>query len=293
MRKIGAHVSIVGGMELAIGRAEALGCNCVQIFSGSPRTWARSPLNTVPVEKIYSKQKELLVTPIVTHSLYLLNLAAANLDAVEKSVKALIYDMEFDALVKGGGIVVHLGSDQGRGWEAVKDQVISAIKMIITSSPNEALFLIENAAGQQGKIPSDFAQIRELLDAVNSPQLGWCLDTCHTFVAGYALGPESAKLSSKHERNGRGVTAEEAITKYDLWSTLMCVHVNDSKGEFGSGLDRHENLGEGYIPKTDLEHFLNLPQLDKKIPLILEVPGFDGNGPDAQNVALLKKSVGE
>jgi deoxyribonuclease IV len=289
-RKIGAHVSIAGGMDLAIERAHAIGCNCVQIFSGSPRTWSRGNLSTVPKEKIYSKQQELLVSPIVTHALYLLNIASENEALVAKSIAALEYDMAFDSLVKGSGIVVHLGSDQGRGWEAVREQVAAHIKTIISKSPSDATFLIENSAGQQGKIPSNFEHIRWLLDQVNSPQLGWCFDTCHSFAAGYALGKVGAKEKALIDRNQRDSTAEEAIEKYNLWSSLKCIHVNDSKGALGSGLDRHENLGQGQIPLEDLRYFLNLKQLHD-LPLILEVPGYDDTGPDAQNVQFLKDLV--
>jgi deoxyribonuclease IV len=290
MRKIGAHVSIAGGIDLAIERAQAIGCNCVQIFSGSPRTWGRGTLDAIPKEKIYSKQQELLVSPIVTHALYLVNIASENEALVEKSIKALEYDMAFDSLVKGSGIVVHLGSDQGRGWEAVREQVADTVKSIIAHSPKDATFLIENAAGQQGKIPSNFEHIRWLLDAVDSPQLGWCLDTCHAFAAGYALGAVSAKQTALLERNQRELTAEAAIDASNLWQSLKCIHVNDSKGALGSGLDRHENLGQGQIPLEDLRYFLNLKQLHE-LPLILEVPGYEGAGPDAQNVEFLKDLV--
>ncbi len=247
-------------------------------------------MDSVPKEKIYSKQEELLVSPIVTHALYLLNIASENEALVAKSIAALEYDMAFDSLVKGSGIVVHLGSDQGRGWEAVREQVAKHIKTIISKSPSDATFLIENSAGQQGKIPSNFEHIRWLLDQVNSPQLGWCFDTCHSFAAGYALGKVGAKEKALIDRNQRELTAPEAIEKYDLWSSLKCIHVNDSKGVLGSGLDRHENLGQGQIPLEDLRSFLNLRQLHD-LPLILEVPGYDGTGPDAQNVQFLKDLV--
>jgi deoxyribonuclease IV len=290
MRKIGAHVSIAGGIDLAIERAQAIGCNCVQIFSGSPRTWGRGSLDNVPTEKIYSKQQELLVSPIVTHALYLVNIASENAALVEKSIKALEYDMAFDSLVHGSGIVVHLGSDQGRGWESVREQVADKVKDIIARSPKDATFLIENAAGQQGKIPSNFEHIRWLLDVVDSPQLGWCLDTCHAFAAGYALGAVSTKQTALLERNQRELTVEAAIDATNLWQSLKCIHVNDSKGALGSGLDRHENLGQGQIPLEDLRYFLNLKQLHE-LPLILEVPGYEGTGPDAQNVEFLKDLV--
>lgn len=276
MRKIGGHVSIAGGVENCIERANEIGGNCAQIFSGSPRVWKRAGLETHDADKLFSEQEKYSVSPIFTHALYLVNLASDKPDLVKKSVDVLIHDMKFDALIKGAGIVVHLGSHQGRGWAAVRQQVAGKIKEIIEASPKEATFLIENSAGQKGKLCSQLEEIRWLLDEVDSPQLGWCLDTCHAFSAGYNLAED--------------LPAE--ITKLKLWSSLKCIHVNDSKGEFDQGIDRHENLGEGNIPQADLKKFLNLPEV-KEIPLILEVPGIDGKGPDAENINRLKKLLEE
>lgn len=272
MRKIGAHVSAAGGIENTPKRAAEIGCNCLQLFSGSPRVWKKPPLERHDTDKLFSEQEKYGVSPIFTHAIYLVNLASDKPELIEKSLTTLKYDLAFDALVKGSGVIVHLGSHQGRGWTAVRDQVASHIKDIIAASPKEATFLIENSAGQKGKLCSDLGEIRWLLDEVNSDQLGWCFDTCHAFTAGYSLAEK----------------APAAITELDLWPTLKCIHVNDSRDEFDSGRDRHANLGEGNIPPADLKYFLNHEQV-KLIPLLLEVPGADKKGPDAKNVAVLKQ----
>ncbi len=272
MLKIGAHVSAAGGIENTPKRASDLGCNYIQFFSGSPRVWKKPNLASYNIDKFFSEKKQYGIESVFTHAIYLVNLASDKPELVDKSVATLKHDLAFDALVKGSGVIVHLGSHQGRGWDAVKNQVVTLIKDIISSSPKEATFLIENSAGQKGKLCSDLKEIRWLLDKVNSDQLGWCFDTCHGFAAGYSLN----KL------------ALEAITDLGLWSTLKCVHVNDSRDKFGSGRDRHANLGEGLIPRSDLKHFLNYPKV-KLLPLLLEVPGFDKKGPDAKNVELLKQ----
>lgn len=271
-RKIGAHVSAAGGLDKAIERAHAIGANCLQLFSGSPRVWKRSPLESFAVEKMFSKQKELLVEPIFTHSLYLVNLASENPELIAKSAQALSFDLQFDALIKGSGIIVHLGSHQKRGWLAVREQVARVITEILSTAPNNATFLIENSAGQSGKLCSDFAEIRWLLDQVQSPQLGWCLDTCHAHASGLRLD----------------TTALEQITALKLWDSLRCIHVNDSKDPHASGRDRHENLLAGTIPQAELTAFLHAPEL-AHIPLILEVPGLDGMGPDAANITTLQE----
>lgn len=291
-RKIGAHVSASGGLYKAIERANEIDCNCVQLFSGSPRVWKRKDLSLFNTEKLFAKQKELGVSPIFTHSLYLVNLASDNPELLEKSFNVLKYDLEFDSLVKGSGIVVHLGSHQGRGWEAMREQVAEQISKLLAETPDDSTFLIENSAGQKGKLCSDLGEIRWLLDRVaekmslkkgfgpgGSTRLGWCFDTCHAHAAGYAMGNQAHSLLGKN--------AIEEIEKYDLWKTLKCIHVNDSRDDFDSGRDRHANFGEGNIPQEDFEYFLNYDKV-LEIPLLTEVPGFDKKGPDAKNISILK-----
>lgn len=280
-RIIGAHVSAAGGIDKAIERAAVIGCNGVQVFSGSPRIWKRTPLDLVDVSKLTSEQQKYGVGPIFTHALYLVNLASEKPELRQKSIAVLKHDLGFDSLVKGSGVVVHLGSHQGRGWAAVAEQVVAGIIEVIQDTPANSRFLIENSAGQQGKLCSDLSEIRWLFDQVKAQlstgvlesRLGWCFDTCHGFCAGYDL--ESIATT---------------ITELDLWDALTVIHVNDSRDPFDSGRDRHANLGDGQIPPAALKHFLNLPEV-KRVPLMLEVPGLDGNGPDAENVSRLKKIV--
>ncbi len=293
IRKIGGHVSASGGVDKAIERAANIGANCVQIFSGSPRVWQRPNLDAIDADKVFSKQKELSVSPIFTHALYLLNLASDNPELVRKSTEAISFDLRFDAKLRGHGVVVHVGSHQGRGWDAVKEQVAKEIAGMLEKAPKEAHFLIENAAGQQGKIGGNLEEIRWLFDQVKSDQLEWCLDTCHTFASGYHLGNPDQKPSSKADeaqKNLREGCVLEEIERLDLGKKLKCVHVNDSRDPFGSGRDRHDNIGEGVIPQEDLKFFLHHPLIAQK-PLILEVPGVDKEGPDAENIQRLQKLV--
>ncbi len=280
--KIGGHVSAAGGLDKAIERAQAIGANCVQVFSGSPRVWARSPLENINVDLVRAKQAELHISPIVTHALYLTNLASDNPELLKKSIEALIFDLKFDALINGAGVVVHLGSHQGRGWEAVRQQVAEAISEILVKTPDNSKLLIENAAGQNGKICGNLGEIRWLMDQVKSARLGWCFDTCHAFAAGMALGEQKP--------NDDCLTAIEEIDRWHLWESLVCIHVNDSRDPFASGRDRHANLGDGLIPTADFKHFLNQPRIKSKL-MILEVPGIEGDGPDAENITRLKQLV--
>jgi deoxyribonuclease IV len=293
-RKIGAHVSTAGGVDKAIKRAADIGANCVQIFSGSPRVWKRSPLDSIDTDKVFSEQEVHGVAPIFTHALYLVNLASDKPELLEKSINALKHDLKFDSLLKGAGIIVHLGSHQGRGWEADRDQVVAAMADILQDSPADSTFLIENSAGQKGKLCSDLSEIRWLMDElieklgadVVGNRVGWCFDTCHGHCAGYAIGSETL---TQNPGVGHGLVAE-AITELKLWPSLKLIHVNDARDPFASGRDRHANLGEGEIPAADFQKFLNLTEV-KSIPLALEVPGAEKKGPDAENIARLRKMV--
>lgn len=294
-RLIGAHVSSAGGHDKAIERAADIGCNCVQVFSGSPRVWQRPSLAGIDTEKLYAKQKELSVKPIFTHALYLINLTAEKPEIITKSVETLTKELEFDAHVNGAGVVVHLGSHLGNGWETVRQDLVDRLDMILNTTPKNSRLLIENSAGQQGKLCSDLSEIRWLLDElekvgqfVSKGRLGWCLDTCHAWAAGYHLGSQPPQETTS--KNGNQGSAFEVISEHGLWSTLKVIHVNDSRDPFASGRDRHANIGDGTIPQQDLQHFLNQPEL-LNIPLITEVPGIDGNGPDQVNIERIKRLV--
>lgn len=295
--RVGAHVSAAGGIHKAVERASGIGCNAVQVFSASPRTWRRSDLEKIVTPEINPAQKQLNVTPIVTHAMYLVNLASENPEQLAKSRSVLEFDLQFDAKIGGAGVVVHLGSHLGRGWDAVKDQVAEQITMILDATEAESPeshFLIENSAGQNGKLSSDLAEIRWLLDTIKNPRLGWCMDTCHAFAAGYSLGEKVGETTAENLQKNSQInnkTMVEAISEHNLWNDLRVIHVNDSKDPFGSGRDRHANIGEGNIPAEDFSYFLgeavkHLQKTDakKQIPLILEVPGQDDLGPDAINV---------
>ncbi len=306
-RKIGAHLSGGGeGLHKAVEKAAEIGCNALQVFSGSPRIWQRRSIEAVVTPEFFAAREKLGISPVITHALYLVNLASDKPENLEKSFKSLKYELEFDAAIQGGGVVVHVGSHQGRGWESARDQVVELISDLLKQTPENSCFLIENAAGQNGKVGDDFREIKEILERVESAgkfvskgRIGWCMDTCHAHASGYYLGTVAPELSSdgikekdlKNSHRRGALSAAETITANGLWDTLKCIHTNDSKDPFGSGRDRHQNLGDGLIPLADMKYFLNLPEV-QAIPMILEVPGIAEEGPDAENVSRLKKLVG-
>lgn len=274
MRRIGGHVSSSGGVNNAVKNTLEIGGNCLQIFAGSPRMWARSlyPQSVATGFKKIVEEKDL--NPVYIHALYLTNLASDNPELVEKSKKALITDMTNAAAIGSAGVVLHIGSHMGRGWEAVRPQVIAVIKEVLDSTPTGSILLLENSAGQKGKIGS-FQELTDILSEIDSPRLKVCLDTAHAFEAGFNFTTDQ----------GLDLWIND-IEKY-LGSKLELLHLNDSKTPLGSGRDMHQNIGDGFIGNSGIKRIINHPRLSS-LPLILEVPGLAGTGPDQENITRVK-----
>ena len=273
-RRVGAHVG--GGLTSAIDNTILIGGNCLQIFAGSPRMWARS-LWAVDVTKKFT---ELAIkndlNPVYIHALYLTNLASDNEELVEKSIAALVMDMKNSAAINGAGVVLHIGSHQGRGWQDSRTLVIESIRKVLESTPNNSYLLLENSAGQKGKIGS-LTELADILNSINSPRLKVCLDTAHAFEAGYNFTTTQ----------GLEIWLKE-IESTIGFEKIELLHLNDSKTPLGSGRDNHQNIGDGYIGSDGMKRLINHPKL-AHLPLILEVPGMEGLGPDKENIDRVKR----
>lgn len=275
IRRVGGHVSSGGGIANAITNTFSIKGNCLQIFAGSPRMWARSLYPASDAVAFREGVAKANLNPVYIHALYLTNLASDNPELVAKSIKALVTDMTNSAAIGGAGVVLHIGSHQGRGWQAVKTLVIESIKEVLGSTPKESILLLENSAGQQGKIGA-LSELKDILDATPSPRLKVCLDTAHAYEAGYDIA-NSAGL----EKWLAEIEATIGIEKIEL------LHLNDSKTPLGSGRDMHQNIGDGYIGLDGMRAVINHPKL-AHLPLILEVPGLGGMGPDQANLERVK-----
>jgi len=270
MRKIGGHVSVAGGLPNAVENTIKIGGNCLQIFAGSPRSWARLPYSPEVVKSFRKGIEEHGLDPVFIHALYLVNLAAQSSDLLEKSTASLISDLENGEKIKSAGVIVHIGSHQGRGFESVSGQLITAITSILAHTTTTPLIL-ENDAGQQGKIGS-LEEINFLIKKINNPRLGVCLDTAHLFEAGYDLTTSLGLDRLIME-----------LEDHDLIDRIALLHLNDSATEYASHRDIHANLGEGKIGLEGLSRVVNHPRL-AHLPLILEVPGENKQGSNTENI---------
>ena len=278
MRYIGGHVSTAGGIPNAIDKTIKIGGNCLQIFAGSPRLWARKPFPESDVKEYLDQQKIHRLGPTFIHALYLVNLATNNPDLLEKSISSLVADLQNGLQINSSGVIVHIGSHQGRGFAEVKDQLVAVIERILAET-KETNLILENDAGQNGKIGSP-EELSFLLNNIKDERLKICLDTAHLF------------------ESGTDIRSDKEIDKFigelgelNILDKIVCIHLNDSSTDLASHRDVHANLGEGKIGLDGLKKIINQKEFSH-LPLILEVPGENKTGPNKENIARAFSIVG-
>jgi deoxyribonuclease-4 len=275
--RIGAHVSTAGGVDKAIQRAKEMGAEAIQIFTSPPQSWRRKTFTPEEMEAFRAAAQVEDIGPNFVHGAYLINLATPEPDKLEKSVDALIKDMELCQQLGLRGAIFHTGSHKGRGFEASLGQITSAIAQVLERTPRDVWLVLENSAGMGDSVGSKFAELGRIVREVDSPRVKVCLDTQHMFAAGYEV----------RTRDGLDRALEEFHREIGL-ERLVAVHANDSKCPLGGGVDRHENIGHGHIGRQGFLNIMSHPAF-REVPFLLEVPGMDGEGPDKANVDILKE----
>ena len=274
--KVGAHVSTAGGLDKAIDRAQGMGAEAIQIFISSPRGWAFKPVPQAMASTFREKAANAGIGPTFFHGIYLVSLGSPTEENLAKSVQALTDYMQAAGELGSSGVIFHAGSHRGAGYQGVFDQAVGAMDRVLTASPEGVRLTMENSAGMGDHICSKFEEIGRLMKALASPNVKVCLDTQHLFAAGY-------DVTSKE---GLDRVMEEFDREIGL-SNLVAVHANDSKTPFASGVDRHENIGQGHMGLDTFRVIMAHPAF-RDVPFLLEVPGEDGNGPDKANLDVLK-----
>ncbi len=271
--RFGAHVSIRGRIFQAADRAARLGCDCLQIFVGSPRTWRLVPYPPEDLAELRRRCQAHGLQPLVAHVAYLVNLAAEG-ELYERSVTHLAHALRTVEEAGGLGVVTHLGSRGESSLRVAVRRVARAVRTALAAA-ERAWVLLENSAGTG--LGATFDELAMVLDALHGhPRVGVCLDTAHLFAAGWDLRtPEGVDRTVRafHERVGL--------------ERLRLVHLNDSKAELGSRLDRHENIGEGKIGLAGFRAWVRHPRL-RPLSGVIETPGFDRRGPDRANLRRLR-----
>ncbi|MCS7373652.1 MAG: deoxyribonuclease IV [archaeon GB-1845-036] len=269
--KLGLHISISGTIDKSVDRAYEKGCNTFQIFTRNPRGWRSRELREEEVEAFIEKVKAYGMDPVFGHMPYLPNLASPREDVYKKSVNSLISELNRCWKLKIPYLVTHLGSHLGAGKEEGFRRIINAINFAFSNDKGEVMLLLENTAGTKNSMGGAFEDIQYIIEHIeHADRVGVCFDTCHAFAAGYDLRTREA--------------LEETLKKFDEiigFEKLKIVHLNDSKGDLGSRIDRHEHIGMGRIGEEGFKQILRSRLVE--YPLILETP-IDKRRSDVENL---------
>jgi deoxyribonuclease-4 len=276
MVNVGVHVSISGSLDLAVDRAKDAGCDVFQMFSRNPRGWAVQPLTDEVCNKFRAKVKTTGILP-VDHMPYLPNLASPKNEIYEKSVEALTTELDRCGMLGIPFLVTHLGHHLGDGIAGGRARVIRAINMALSVSDNSVMLLLENTAGEKNSVGSSFEHIHGIIEGLDKQErVGVCFDTCHAFAAGYEL------------RTEEGIA--ETLAQFDEQvgiKNLKITHLNDAKGDRGSGFDRHEHIGMGIIGEKGFRRILHHSAF-KDLPFICETP-VDDRRDDRGNIEKVRE----
>lgn len=259
--RIGAHVSISGGVDNAVDRELEVGGNCGQIFTHSPQVWSHTDISEEQATIFVEETEAELDGPWVIHSSYLVNLATPKDDLREKSIDSMQKEVDAAERLEIPYVNVHLGAHTGAGVDGGLDNAASALDEL--DIPDGVTVLVESDAGSGTKLGGEFEHLAGVLNRANA-DLEVCLDTAHAFSAGYDLSTPDA--------------VEETVAEFDDvvgLETLSCIHLNDSKHEVGTNKDEHAHIGEGEIGEDGMAAILSHEGL-RDLPYILETPTEDG-----------------
>jgi deoxyribonuclease-4 len=270
----GAHCS--GGVKKALDNAIEMGADAVQLFVQSPRTWRFPNHDPIDLQAFRSKRQEAGI-PALVHALYLVNLAAPDDAIYSKSVDTMCSTVDAACAIEADGVIFHVGSHLGAGFETGLERVVPALEQVLDRCNERTWLLVENSAGAGGTIGRSIDELVAIVDALGRHErLGVCLDSCHLFVSGVDVTDPvvmSALLADVDARIGL--------------DRLRALHANDAKAPLGSNRDRHDNIGEGLIGEG-LGVFLAQAAV-QHLPVVLEVPGADGKGPNADEIRKLRE----
>lgn len=274
---VGVHTSIAGGITRAISEAVEKGCDCFQIFARNPRGWSDRALSREEIRRFRDAREKAGLWPMAIHSVYLINLAAQDAVVLDRSRAAFRQEIERGLELGADYLVVHPGNPKNATPEAGIHTAVESIRYAARGlNMNGLTILIENTAGQGSSIGCAFDQVAEIIAALDDLPVAVCLDTAHTFAAGYDISTEKGFRAT--------CRALESSFGFDR---IKLVHCNDSKARLGSRVDRHEHIGLGHIGAAAfgrLTHNLKF----RRIPFILETPVDEVRG-DEENLAVIRE----
>jgi len=274
---LGAHVSIAGGIEKAITRGEALGCESIQIFSKNQQQWHTAPIPQTSVDAFLERLQKSPIQSVVVHNAYLINMAHPNAEEQKRSREAFLDEITRADQLNAAYLVFHPGShlqtDINQGIQRIAD----SLNWALDQKPSSVKLLLETTSGQGSHIGSLFEELAEVIALVHQKDhMGICFDTAHSFAAGYEMNDEKYHAT---------FNLLDDIIGFEY---LKVFHLNDSKKELGSKVDRHENIGKGKLGAEPFRLLVNDSRFSKH-PMILETPG--GDACFKRNLKLLRSFV--
>lgn len=265
MPRLGAHLSIAGGLPRAVDRAEASGCQALQIFTKSAGQWRARELPPEEIALFRRRVRQTKIRPVVAHNSYLINLAAADATLRTRSIESLRDELDRAEALGLDGLVMHPGSYTSGTEKGGLRMIADGLAEILASRPEgRTRILLEHTAGQGTNLGHRFEHLAEIIDRLGgSPRLGVCLDTCHLLVAGYDICSEAGYQETFRQFG--------AIVGFPR---LKAFHMNDSKKPCASRVDRHEHIGKGCLGLAPFRRIVNDPRF-AKLPMLLETPKLD------------------
>ncbi len=274
---LGAHMSIAGGPDQAIERGQSIQCSTIQIFTKSNRQWHAKPLSVDVCNSFIKKQQAIGI--VVAHASYLINLGSSSMQTIQKSIPGLIIELERCQLLNIPYLVLHPGSLTEKTLEAGLQKIARNLDTALQKAKSNTMVLLENMAGQGSVSCYDFEHINLIRQySKESNRIGVCFDTCHAFAAGYDFRTKQLYEAMWHDFN----------TIIGL-EHLKVIHMNDSKKELGSRVDRHEHIGKGKLGIDPFTFLMNDPRFES-IAKILETPKEDLSD-DQTNLQILKNLI--
>ena len=281
---IGAHMSISGGIENSITAGESIDCTCIQIFTHSNRQWQVKSIKKEEIQRFKEFQKKSNIKIVVVHASYLINIGSPNKETLDKSKATLLMELEHCEQLDIPYLIMHPGAATGSSEEDCLNQISEQLSEIIETTKNKkTIILLENTAGQGSNVGYKFEHLAQIINKnKHKKRLGVCFDTCHAFTAGYDFRTEE-------EYKIMWMDFDKTIG----FENLKVIHMNDSKSNIGSSIDRHENIGEGQLGLEAFRLIMNDKNL-LNIPKILETPkGDNWQKDDEKNlntlIGLIKK----
>ncbi|MEF8880248.1 MAG: deoxyribonuclease IV [Candidatus Nanohaloarchaea archaeon] len=274
--RVGAHVSISGGITKAVERQNDETGNCGQIFAGSPRTWKVSEYEEEDGEEFQELRKDEDQNPYVIHSTYLVNLATPKDDLFEKSLNCLQSELDAASTLGVEYVVFHPGSHTGSGRENGIERIAEGIDEL--EIPENVTLLLENTAGKGTTLGKSMGELRQMMEEAetSNDDIGVCIDTCHAHASGYDLVTEKGFKDFLQE-----IEEDLSLEK------VKVLHLNDSKDERGSEKDNHEDIGYGNIGEKGFKNLVNSEELEE-LPMILETPS-DNRASYKENIEKIRK----